>query len=748
MDDQTDALDDWEDAPLSFEETPPPPAQPRKNAPSRSSTGFSALTMHSSDDPPLDFSDSDGGASEERLQMDGDVDEDSGSDEFPALTDEEDWQSDDEELPELAFSSDEEVTLLDPTPATPGRGGSASSDDESDFVDDLDTSRHRLGRGQSPCSETGPPLLDNLHGLDVCPEPAPILQQDEEMLRVEDEPFQPKQSSARPPPRKRHKAVHSGPSLAKPAENSAMHKTLHRQDVSTPALGASRPRSPTQAEMDAFFGFAAPAIEIYPQLLNLRANDGEIAATQTVARRTVPGTFHHQHGDVGPATGPSQRSEPGPDTPPDDQNRLSGRSYYQLERVPTASDSTGKPLTAVEKSLHIRSAFERVALSVLQQIADNVLLPMHPSHTKSEEEVATTSSGVPNTEAPLEGKGVVVVLAKRGGKERVMGRTQRIKFPHKYGKGDYVRLGARELAIFLRIVQLLLEGLRLGVVSTKRDLYYRDVQLFGKQQIVDTMIDNIAATLGVRRGDLNVAATSKGLFSGALRFVTRDGGVLDGTGKGALIPQSQTIGWIELDQVRWILIVEKAAVFSALNAASLTSDRELGNGILLTGKGYPDVATRELVVRLSNALPRRRVPIFALVDCDPHGLDILSTYRFGSSALAHEAQQLVAADLRWLGVRLADVLAECHARDKLLSLKSADRLKAHTLLKRGDVPPDWKRELQQMLRLGYKAETEILSERSPAEAVSREDGRVAPRSNRGIVGFVQKQLNVALAGTV
>ena len=45
----------------------------------------------------------------------------------------------------------------------------------------------------------------------------------------------------------------------------------------------------------------------------------------------------------------------------------------------------------------------------------------------------------------------------------------------------------RNEAIFLRVVQLLMEGLKLGIISTKRDLYYRDVQLFGKQQVVDAV---------------------------------------------------------------------------------------------------------------------------------------------------------------------------------------------------------------------------------------------------------------------
>jgi hypothetical protein len=45
------------------------------------------------------------------------------------------------------------------------------------------------------------------------------------------------------------------------------------------------------------------------------------------------------------------------------------------------------------------------------------------------------------------------------------------------------------------------------------------------------------------------------------------------------------------------------AVFQTLCASDLLKDNEIGNGVLLTGKGYPDLATRELVKRLSDDLP-------------------------------------------------------------------------------------------------------------------------------------------------
>jgi DNA topoisomerase VI subunit A len=47
----------------------------------------------------------------------------------------------------------------------------------------------------------------------------------------------------------------------------------------------------------------------------------------------------------------------------------------------------------------------------------------------------------------------------------------------------------------------------------------------------------------------------------------------------------------------------------------------------LQGKGFPDVATRLLVRLLWKFLG---VPVLVLVDADPHGVEIMCVYRFGS----------------------------------------------------------------------------------------------------------------------
>ena len=44
------------------------------------------------------------------------------------------------------------------------------------------------------------------------------------------------------------------------------------------------------------------------------------------------------------------------------------------------------------------------------------------------------------------------------------------------------------------------------------------------------------------------------------------------------------------------------------------------------------------------------IPVMALVDADPYGVDILSVYKFGSHSMRHEADKLVSPRIEWIGV--------------------------------------------------------------------------------------------------
>lgn len=45
------------------------------------------------------------------------------------------------------------------------------------------------------------------------------------------------------------------------------------------------------------------------------------------------------------------------------------------------------------------------------------------------------------------------------------------------------------------------------------------------------------------------------------------------------------------------------------------------------GKGFPDLNTRLLVRLLTNTL---KIPVFMIADADPHGMEIMCVYRYGS----------------------------------------------------------------------------------------------------------------------
>ncbi|KAI5780761.1 Spo11/DNA topoisomerase VI subunit A [Geopyxis carbonaria] len=272
---------------------------------------------------------------------------------------------------------------------------------------------------------------------------------------------------------------------------------------------------------------------------------------------------------------------------------------------------------------------------------------------------------------------------------------------------------------FLKIMNIAYECVLADRIYTKRDVYYRDVNLFRKQSVVDNMLNDLAATLGVRRASLNIVAAAKGLVTGNIQLYMQRGSVLccnrvDG---GLLIPHRIDIRRIEISaSVKWIVLLEKEAIFHEI--CDSPSSRFKESTIFLTGKGYPDIATREFLVLLSETTG---CPVFALVDLDPHGIDIISTYKFGSASMFYESSYLKINCLDWLGLKYEDLRSTVcgyqHANHQgkspegLLAMSSLDRRKANAMLQRDCIndQSEWRLELQRMLFSGVKAEIEILN---------------------------------------
>jgi len=99
------------------------------------------------------------------------------------------------------------------------------------------------------------------------------------------------------------------------------------------------------------------------------------------------------------------------------------------------------------------------------------------------------------------------------------------------------------------------------------------------------------------------------------------------------------------------------------------------------------------------------------VDADPHGIEILSVYKFGSKALSFDAHSLTVPVVKWLGVLPSDINRLSIPRDKLIQLTDRDKCKARELLGRPYIKSQdaWQQEIEIMLSLGYKAEIQALS---------------------------------------
>ncbi|KAG1735094.1 Spo11/DNA topoisomerase VI subunit A [Suillus paluster] len=260
-----------------------------------------------------------------------------------------------------------------------------------------------------------------------------------------------------------------------------------------------------------------------------------------------------------------------------------------------------------------------------------------------------------------------------------------------------------------------------NVPLTKRDMYYKDVPLFKAQGTVDRLVDDLAVTLGLERADLKIRAASKGLICGTgLTMHLLEGETITINDlEGTLIPTAETIERFELKgDISWILVVEKEAVFQTLCRFQFASHRSLpGPGLIITGKGYPDVATRQLVKTLSDNLPEH-IPIIALVDGDAYGLDILSVYKYGSRNLRHENKKLAAKRIEWLGIWASEIADLEVDLDALIPITPHDQKKARWAL----LPAmslnnlitkcPHRKELTRMLHTRRKAEIEILSSSS------------------------------------
>ncbi|KAF3358839.1 hypothetical protein VdG1_02751 [Verticillium dahliae VDG1] len=184
----------------------------------------------------------------------------------------------------------------------------------------------------------------------------------------------------------------------------------------------------------------------------------------------------------------------------------------------------------------------------------------------------------------------------------------------------------REASKFARVMKILslshgaLVG---GTILTKRNIFYQDVELFGSQANVDQLVDDLAFTLNLGRDDLNIVAAGKGLASGPVTIHLQNGTQVDMSSgsTGVLIPSARDVVGMNFASTKWVLVIEKEAAFRPLAVQQYWRKSSAGHGVIVTGKGYPDLVTRSFLHAIQAMKPD--MPIFCLVDFDPDGLRIM-----------------------------------------------------------------------------------------------------------------------------
>ncbi|CAH6776712.1 Spo11 [Phodopus roborovskii] len=241
-----------------------------------------------------------------------------------------------------------------------------------------------------------------------------------------------------------------------------------------------------------------------------------------------------------------------------------------------------------------------------------------------------------------------------------------------------------------------------------RDIYYTDSQLFGNQTSVDNIVDDISCMLKVPRRSLHVLSTSKGLIAGNLRYMEEDGTRVQCACSATATAVPSNIQGIRnlITDAKFLLIVEKDATFQRLLDDNFCS--RMSPCIMVTGKGIPDLNTRLLVKKLWDTF---HIPVFTLVDADPHGIEIMCIYKYGSMSMSFEAHSLTVPAVRWLGLLPSDIKRLNIPKGSLIPLTKRDQMKLDSILRRPYITyqPFWRKELEMMADSKMKAEIQALT---------------------------------------
>ncbi len=237
-----------------------------------------------------------------------------------------------------------------------------------------------------------------------------------------------------------------------------------------------------------------------------------------------------------------------------------------------------------------------------------------------------------------------------------------------------------------------------------------DENVFSEQSESNPLIEDLEASLGVKREDLNLNANRKGVLTGNMRVIDKFGGerIETDTSKmgrsGWAIPSDvdNDIEFVDV-KAKYVLVVEKDAMWQRLNEDGFWKKE---NCILISPQGQASRGARRIIRKLAD----KGLPVYVFNDGDAWGWYIYWTIKTGSMNLAYIGNSIATPESKFLGVTMSDIEEFDFLKNMTLKATEVDLKRAQEMLGYPWINQhkEWVEELKKVLKTKMKLEQDTL----------------------------------------
>ncbi len=255
--------------------------------------------------------------------------------------------------------------------------------------------------------------------------------------------------------------------------------------------------------------------------------------------------------------------------------------------------------------------------------------------------------------------------------------------------------------------------------TTIRGLFYQlkyslgedvDENIFNEQAESNPLIEDLEASLGIKREELNLNANRKGVLAGNMKVIDRFGGerIETNTSKmgrsGWTIPSDvdNDIEFVDV-KAKYVLVCEKDALWQRLNEDGFWKKE---NCILISPQGQAARGARRIIRKLAD----KGLPVYVFNDGDAWGWYIYWTIKTGSMNLAYIGGEIATPEARFIGVTMSDLERYEFLKKMTLKATEVDLKRAQEMLNYPwiNMHKEWVNELKMVLKLKVKLEQDTL----------------------------------------